>query len=808
MADSSSRKKDYSSQVRKKLANSTRTGQACDRCKLRKIRCDADPNGCAGCRAAAEPCETTDRITRKAFRRGHADQLETENANLKSRLHELQQKLAEFGVPLSPDAFNGEAVGSEDIQQHHDSLAGSGTLSDGDRRPSFASSAEMSIWQKHMNNLTGGMSSNPAFSMLRGTTLSLFGMQIDLAEFAEDLNDIDSPQTFSGFIYCINASNTREHLHPPPLPPNLKQAREYAGWFFKFLNAYTPILDKREMDKLLVEVYSDPRPGPRPGRSAAEETMVHMMFAYIKYQYGQRNHHPELVEEAIAHLKYSAGFIQDMLRSRTFRDIQAMSLIVLQLRGLQRPGACWILGQLTVNLAIECGLHRSADSLAASERQQMTPAMIESRKRVFWALYGLATNNSTRLGRPPPLRLADIDIEFPLPVHDYLDVEEPSLTEFQKCSYQVGIAIAKLLALYSDLHCTLYTISKPSAAEYSKLVSRFKSDLEVWRAAVPQEISDATRVQGELNMYAMYLDLFEAEFRFLLYHPLLHPSNQPTSYKRTLQLCEGAISDALKVLWQVRELRSLDVPWHTTTLLLAMTFTQLFIGDQRGAELTAASYERLESDMRTWLDLFGTVGTMLGSGSRLQNSVQRIAKNVLDKLKVSLEGRTTPAAGASIDAHYIRTVPEMKNEQHGGYSPAVMPTITGSGQFAAVPGQGSYTPSFDSSQGVYTGAQISYNGPSYDTGAGQPKQVATMGSTIGYSAPGGITYYPPHDANLNTFIQHSQPDYITPSAATTLMSLSDARSSAGSAAGQIAENNHQWPMNYYSGGQYATSHPG
>jgi hypothetical protein len=39
MADSSSRKKDYSSQVRKKLASSSRTGQACDRCKVR--RCNA-----------------------------------------------------------------------------------------------------------------------------------------------------------------------------------------------------------------------------------------------------------------------------------------------------------------------------------------------------------------------------------------------------------------------------------------------------------------------------------------------------------------------------------------------------------------------------------------------------------------------------------------------------------------------------------------------------------------------------------------------------------------------------------------------
>jgi hypothetical protein len=337
-----------------------------------------------------------------------------------------------------------------------------------------------------------------------------------------------------------------------------------------------------------------------------------MMFAYIKYQYGQRNKLQQMTDEAMAHFKYSISFIQDLLRARTFRDIQAMSLIVLQLRGLRRPGACWIHGQLTVHLAVECGLHRSADSMAASERQQLDPNMIEARKRVFWALYGLVTNNSTRLGRPPPLRLTDIDIEFPLPVHDFLDGEEQSLTEFQKCSFQVGVVIAKLLALFSDLHCTFYTLCKPPASEYAKLVARFKNDLEAWHANVPQEISDASRAENELTMYAMYLDLFEAEFRFLLYHPLLHPPNQPASYKRNLQACEEAISDALRLLLKIRDLNSLDVPWHTTTLLLSMTFTQLFIGDQRSAEATETSYKKLESDMGVWLDLFGTVGNMLG----------------------------------------------------------------------------------------------------------------------------------------------------------------------------------------------------
>ena len=115
----------------------------------------------------------------------------------------------------------------------------------------MASSTDGSVWQKHLHNISGSAYSNPAFSMLRGTKLSLFGMQIDLAEFAEDYTDMESPQTFSGFIHYANSSNVKDHVQPPALPPSLKQAREYSHWFFMFLNTYTPLLDKREMDRLV-----------------------------------------------------------------------------------------------------------------------------------------------------------------------------------------------------------------------------------------------------------------------------------------------------------------------------------------------------------------------------------------------------------------------------------------------------------------------------------------------------------------------------------------------------------------------------
>lgn len=154
-----------------------------------------------------------------------------------------------MGVPLSPGAFGQETASGDELFDARPT--GGSHLGNSNRTGSLVSAGNYSVWQQRMGTEQGALAPNPAFSMLRGTKLSLFGMQIDLADFADDAMDMESPHTFSGFIWHTNPSNVKELLHPPQLPPNLKQAREYANWFFKFLNSYTPILDKREMDNLV-----------------------------------------------------------------------------------------------------------------------------------------------------------------------------------------------------------------------------------------------------------------------------------------------------------------------------------------------------------------------------------------------------------------------------------------------------------------------------------------------------------------------------------------------------------------------------
>jgi hypothetical protein len=212
-------------------------------------------------------------------------------------------------------------------------------------------------------------------------------------------------------------------------------------------------------------------------------------------------------------------------------------------------------------------------------------------------------------------------------------------------------------------------------------------------------------------------------------------------------------------------------------------------------------------------------------------------RNVLDKLRIAVDSKTThTAAGPAIGGFTqgkgfgIRTVPEIKSEAHSSFVASAIQGLPASG-YPTTPGQATFT-SYTEAQSIYSATQMSYTPASY--GAGPPptnKLPSTLGSNIGYSAAGQVSYFGSQDGtsasrtttpatdwmrwsqtHLNPFAQQSQPDYMTPSAATTLMSMSDTRSGTGAPqggpGGQQGDPHQQWPFNYYNNNQYATSHPG
>lgn len=98
------------------------------------------------------------------------------------------------------------------------------------------------------DNYLGVATGNLSFSSIKGTALSILGMEINIADF--DSADMDEPDGSSPHPHLYNKSyqaflQTSLNIHPPierPALPEWAHATTYVDWYFRLVNPYLPIL--------------------------------------------------------------------------------------------------------------------------------------------------------------------------------------------------------------------------------------------------------------------------------------------------------------------------------------------------------------------------------------------------------------------------------------------------------------------------------------------------------------------------------------------------------------------------------------
>ncbi len=100
----------------------------------------------------------------------------------------------------------------------------------------------------HGDNYLGVSSGNSYLSSIKGTALSVLGMEIDIADFSS--SDIDEPasplfqtelynKSYQSFLQ--SALNINPRIEKLDLPPH-DEGRTYANWYLRVLNPYIPVL--------------------------------------------------------------------------------------------------------------------------------------------------------------------------------------------------------------------------------------------------------------------------------------------------------------------------------------------------------------------------------------------------------------------------------------------------------------------------------------------------------------------------------------------------------------------------------------
>lgn len=343
--------------------------------------------------------------------------------------------------------------------------------------------------------------------------------------------------------------------------------------------------------------------------------MVQMMLAIMKFQVATRNRDSgtanSLHEQSNAHYHYALTLLHELVASHTLQDIQAISVICIHLRSFPNPGAAWMLSNWTLGLAIEMGLHRSAD-VRPGEDTNRDGLEIQTRKHIFWSLLTIITTVGGKLGRPMPLTIEDFDIELPEPSSDNLPSEE-GLSDVPQCSFQCGVELFKLTQISLQTYASIYSIRR--RPNYEETVRSLERKVEAWKKQLPPKLtegSDASK-EPENRVLAVWMEYVEAEYQLVLHHPARCTSSSRPFIQRNLDICSKAASKLIRTVAQLHELNALDFSWNGTNTHIAAMFTLLFVYWERRDQISAAELHKLKAELGICLDIIGFVSQILGA---------------------------------------------------------------------------------------------------------------------------------------------------------------------------------------------------
>ena len=349
--------------------------------------------------------------------------------------------------------------------------------------------------------------------------------------------------------------------------------------------------------------------------------MVHTMLAIMYCQYATRaplsvDDQAEYNQSSNFHYHYALGFFAQLVASHTLADVQALTMLCLHIRNLPKPGACWMITSIVLNLAIELGLHRSTKRWAPSTERSILE--IELRKRVFWSILLIHVIVAGYLGRPMALRSDDWDVEMFEAIDDDnlseagIDTSRPG-----RCNFLVGHQASAIIPIYVDLYNSIYSVQR-SPQNYISTVRRLERRIRDWREQWPRELREESASDDERGrVHSQHLAILGLHARLLLRHPSLSLSTSAEFNSENLTVCMEVSQKMLNHVKQIQKYKSLDGTWQATALYVLAIATSLFGHWERRDQMTPVALAALREEMDTWISIIGDMSILLGMSRRL-----------------------------------------------------------------------------------------------------------------------------------------------------------------------------------------------
>ncbi|KAI0744940.1 fungal-specific transcription factor domain-containing protein [Earliella scabrosa] len=527
----------------------TKHSVACDRCRRRKLGCDAGDMPdyrCSNCSTASVECQY--RPTKKMRRptKGYVEALEERVKNMEHLIREIQSNPQLSEQPEEPTDIRG-------IPSMDRPPAPSGVMSHSSRMELQRRRTVFALLNSESEDLDP--SDDEDDRLVKSNTMFYHGKSSS-KNLVLSVLDLKGKGRVPMTKRCAPLDFQAPILAGPRLPPHTDfpdpdLMNELINCYFENWNLYLPLLHRPSFEQnvrlglhyrersfggivLLVCAIgstwvADPRiPVPTPVKARG--------FHWF---------------EQVAYEPWS------MLARPKLHDLQICVLLAAYLTGSSSGQGDWTTLSLGLRMALDLGLHRKKtySSIPATEQELW--------RRAFWILLAMDRMTSFVLGRPCCIHDEDFDVDPMTEVDDeYWSSPDPALAFKQPPGKPSKIAFAnhlmrifKILAFASR---TIYTINKSKllfgfvGTEWKQsVVAELDSALNKWLSAVPAHLRWDPNMEDETffsQSACLYLSYYNTQISV---HRQFLPSsrNDPAPPLPSRTICTTAARSAANVLW-------------------------------------------------------------------------------------------------------------------------------------------------------------------------------------------------------------------------------------------------------------------
>ncbi|KAI1339158.1 fungal-specific transcription factor domain-containing protein [Xylariaceae sp. FL0016] len=437
-------------------SSSFRNVSACNRCRLRKNRCDQKLPSCASCEKARVPCVGYDPITKREIPRSYVFYLETRVDQLEAllRANNIQFPPAEnleYCSRPGTDGGHGRSPTDGPRSMMSEAIEASGVAKH------YSNGEELSRPSKMMRH--SGGSGNRYLGSTNGVSFArvvFAAVQTSVGEHrsSSEKGGIRPYKPIAGNGAIASGTSMRDsffglHTRPTISPaefPDKELAYKLVELYFEHANPQIPVLHREDFMQMFELAYADEGRirGPR------ELYMLNMVFAIgggiimdtqtassratgeVKSQAQPEEYHASAIIHLEACLSNSGGGLE---------ELQAVLLLANFALLRPVPPGLWYIVGVAVRLAVDLGLHyedgkdvefdlgdpthtvrpegtgeRSRD---AQQRERGRREYVRDlRRRLWWCTYSFDRLVSTCVGRPNGISDQVITTEFPSMLDD------------------------------------------------------------------------------------------------------------------------------------------------------------------------------------------------------------------------------------------------------------------------------------------------------------------------------------------------------------------------------------------------------